>query len=171
MPNDIPNLIDIFTHTPSWVWLMLALLIWRGAKSTKAREVDLRGLLLMPTILAALSAYSLVSGGLSAEAVIGLPIGLVGGVWAGWLLENRHPARLVGPGQLMLPGEWTTTGTIVVVFSLRYASGVLAATAPALLKNPGVHMFSVGMTAFCAATLVTRMVLRLAILRTSDVAA
>lgn len=171
MHNDTPNLIEIVTHTPSWVWLILALLIWRGARSTRARVTDMRGLLLMPIIITALSVYNLVSGGFSLAAVLGLAIGLVGGIWAGRQLEDRHPASLVGRGQLMLPGEWTTMITILVVFSLRYASGALAVTAPTLLRNPGVHMFSVAVTVFFATTLVTRMALRLAILRHAEAAA
>lgn len=171
MTHYTPNLIDIVTHTPTWVWLLLSLLIWRGLMSTRERTTNLRALLLMPVILSTLSALGIISGGLSLAALAGVLIGAAGGVAAGRWLEERRPARIVVPGQLLLPGEWTTMATVMVNFTTHYTTSVMAAVAPDQLANPMVHTISVGISGFFAATLLTRMGLRLALLRSPALAA
>jgi hypothetical protein len=165
-----PSLLDIVTHTPLWVWPLLALLIWRGLKNTQARETDTRGLLLL-TILSALSAYGIVSSGFSMVVGTGLLLGIAGGMAGGRYLEEHHPARVAAPGRLLLPGDWTTMATILVTFTLRYVKAVLGAVQPEMLTNPAVQLFSGAIGGFVAATLLTRMGLRLALLQTPAVSA
>ena len=33
-----PSLLDILTHTPSWVWAVLVLVLWIGLRRTRDRD-------------------------------------------------------------------------------------------------------------------------------------
>ena len=71
-------LLTIVQHTPSWVWMLLAALIWLGASQFFARSAGLRRVLLMPVAMTAFS---------------GLGPGL--GLWSPTAVA-RHPRRLAG---------------------------------------------------------------------------
>ena len=171
MSANTPSLADIVTHTPVWVWGLLALLIWRGLRATQPREADLRGLVMLPLILLALSLYGLATGPMTGMVGLGLLLGIGLGVVAGMALEARHPAIPVAPGGLQLAGEWTSLMTILVMFSLRYVRSVLDAVQPEALANPVVHLASTGIGVFVTTVLLTRTAQRLNILRQGAVAA
>ena len=86
------SVLAIASHTPAWVWLVLAALIWLGLARTRDREVGLRGLVLFPLILAASAVSNLIGGGLAAAMLGGLGIGALLGLAAGIALERRHAA-------------------------------------------------------------------------------
>jgi len=171
MPPSSPGLADIVIHTPIWVWPLLALLIWRGLRNTQPRETDMGGPILLPLLLSVLSAHGLLTGAFTAMVALGLVLGGAAGVATGRRLESRHPAQLVAPGRLLLPGDWTSLAIILVAFCLGYGRAVLGAVQPAALANPMVQLSSTTITAFIAAVLLTRMVMRLNRLRQTSLTA
>ena len=52
-------LLTIVQHTPSWVWMLLAALIWLGASQFFARSAGLRRVLLMPVAMTVFSVWGL----------------------------------------------------------------------------------------------------------------
>lgn len=48
-------LINILTHTPLYVWAILALLVWRGVIAMHDREMAVRNLFIIPFIMLAIS--------------------------------------------------------------------------------------------------------------------
>ncbi|MEO5805567.1 DUF6622 family protein [Devosia sp.] len=156
MTNAIMSITTILAHTPFWVWIILALLIWRGLKSTMPREVGLTSLLLLPAALVLLSAYNIFSGGLTMAVVAGLAMGALLGIAAGLQLERRFAAVPVGPGRLLLPGEWTSLGVVLTVFATRYIKIVAGIVNPALAANGTFVLVMTGISAFTVAMLLTR---------------
>jgi hypothetical protein len=52
-------LAQIFTHTPVWVWLLLAFLIYRGIGALAERPFVARNVLLLPLVLTGWGMYSM----------------------------------------------------------------------------------------------------------------
>ena len=48
-PRALPTIVQ---HTPSWIWMVLAVLIWLGGSQFFARSVGLRWVLLMAIAIA-----------------------------------------------------------------------------------------------------------------------
>jgi hypothetical protein len=152
----------IITHTPVWVWLVLAGLVYLGLKRTQPRDVTLGRMLLMPIVLVGLAIYSVAGSALTPALFGGLAIGAMLGIAAGILQERRSPAIRLADGRMRLPGEWLSLVTVVTVFMLRYVKTVAAAVAPDLAASDGFVLATTGLSAFFTVMLVTRTVIRLA---------
>ena len=167
MTNTVTSIASIFAHTPFWVWIILAAMLWRGLKSTMPREVGLTSLLLLPAILVLLSSYSLFTAGLSVAVVAGLAMGALLGIAAGIQLDRRFAAVPVSPGRIRLPGEWTPVAVVLTIFATRYIRIVAGIVNPALATNSTFLLVMSGISAFTAAMLLTRTALRFRVLQNS----
>ena len=58
-------------------------------------------------------------------------------------------------------GEWISLIQVLVIFGVRYATGVIAATAPALAVDPSYRMVTLSVTAALTGLLLGRTVARL----------
>jgi len=77
-------LISIVTHTPLWVWAVLAVFIYRGFAARRDRELSSRTLIALPLILAAIAFQGAVARfGVSFETVGVWLVGLVAGACLG----------------------------------------------------------------------------------------
>lgn len=161
----VPTVVEIVTHTPLWVWFVLLALVWRGLASVQPTEVGLPRLVLLPLILIALSAYTVLAGGISSAVVSGLAVGALGGVAAGLTLERRNPATAIGNGRLRLAGEWTPLVVVLAIFLSRYIRSVAAIMAPALAASAPFLILMSAISAFFSLMLLTRTVLRLRVLQ------
>jgi hypothetical protein len=125
-------LIQILVHTPLWVWAMLLGLLALGLWQCRARSVRRAQILALPLVLLGLGLWSM------APAFVALP--LTFGVWlaafltsAAWARRWAPPAAarwLVPEQRLQLPGSWLPLVIILVIFSLRYGTGVSLALHP-----------------------------------------
>lgn len=140
-------ILAILQHTPLWVWALLAGLLVLGWQQGRSRAVHPWRLVILPLVLAALGASSLMASlhhlpwaaGLWLLAVaVGALIGGRWGVPAGvhWDAEARR---------LMVPGSLLPMALILVIFSFKYAVGVYSAMAPAAVAQPG---FVIGVALF-----------------------
>lgn len=126
-------IITILSHTPVWVWGLLAALMALGFSQTRPRHMARWRLLMLPLVLLGLGLWSMAPG------FMALPLSAF--VWlaalgAGVALLARRPARtgaqwLPAEHRLRVPGSWMPMLLILVVFALRYATNV------ALAINPG----------------------------------
>lgn len=148
-------------NTPVWVWLLLALLVWRGLKATTPREVRLRGLVIMPIILAGLSLHNLVGLVGANGTLIACALGAALGIAAGLGLERRHPAVPLGNGRLLLPGEWTQMVVVLSIFATRYVGTVLRITHPDIAADGRVILVLAGVSVFFSALMLIRTAARL----------
>lgn len=128
----------ILSHTPVWVWGLLAALMALGLSQTRQREVAPWRLLMLPLVLLGLGLWSMAPG------FIALPLSAP--VWlaalgVGVALLASRPARagtrwLPAEQRLRLPGSWMPMLLIVAVFSLRYAANVGMAFNPGWRSAP-----------------------------------
>ncbi len=125
---------QIFTHTPLWVWGLAAALLTLGLWQRRTRRVAPAALLGLPLGMLALGIWAMTPGFLQLPATALVWLMALG---TGWLLGRRWPAPIgacwhVATGRLHLPGSWLPLILITTIFGLRYASNVALVLNPAL---------------------------------------
>jgi uncharacterized protein DUF6622 len=121
-------LITIINHTPAWVFVLFFALVYIGYRQTQARMVSKNTLLIMPTIMIALSiSGELTTFNLQLSALFTWCIG--GGL--AWLLVNQLVSvrgSYVASKQLFnLSGSWLPLILMMAIFFTKYVVGVLLA--------------------------------------------
>lgn len=126
--------VQILLHTPTWVWLALALLLWRGYAMTRPQSVPRSRLVILPGLFVLLSLGGVIStfGPRSAALLC----------WAGGMAlssyETQRPGAPRGAVYLAhsrryeLPGSWVPLLLIVLIFTVKYGVGVQLALHPLL---------------------------------------
>lgn len=123
----------IVSHTPFWVWPLLALLVALGLRATRPRTVTPGRLLVLPAIMFALSASAAFSGPQAGFVLPVYGLALALGAALGHAVGRSSGARPGGKaGTIALPGEWWTLGLELATFAGRYAFAASAGFDPAL---------------------------------------
>lgn len=122
------------SHTPIWVWLLLAFLIMRGVKAMRPGETTLGQLAIVPAIFIAWSLWSISArfpGALAAWALwLG---GIAAGTGLGWWLMRRatmHTDRATGA--LWRSADYSLLPLLVLTFVLKYGFESAFAMSPSL---------------------------------------
>ena len=123
-------IIEILSHTPIWVWLLLAFLISRGVKAMSPREVSPSRVLIVPLVFFVWG----LSGLIGASHDVGVKLvlfvgGLVVGVVAGRALASLMPAPRIlrETGKLAMPGSPVILILICLAFATKYVGNVALA--------------------------------------------
>jgi hypothetical protein len=119
-------LLQILTHTPVFVWFLLAGLIVLGWRQSRDRLVAPLQVLALPALMLGLGGWSLAPG-MAALPVVALA--WLGALALGAAAGARTPqlpgtAWLAPSGRFRVPGSWVPMGFILVIFTLRYSSNV-----------------------------------------------
>ena len=123
----------IFSHTPLYVWAILAFLVYRGVLASRAREVTLRKLCIIPLVMLALS-LSGVQGsfGFDGLAPFAWAAGALGGAALAWLLTDaRKMTACPERASVQLSGSWLPLILMMSIFCMKYAVAVALAIVPA----------------------------------------
>jgi hypothetical protein len=131
--------IAIVRHTPAWVWCAFAALIAQGLVQTRAREIGLLRLTLLPLAMIALSLSGVFSAFGHAPIALG---GWAAGIGAALgfarrLVAARGAAWLPATGTVHVPGSCLPLVLIVALFAVKYLVGASLAIHPALAADPG----------------------------------
>lgn len=119
-------LYQILLHTPSWVWMLLVVLLWRGYAMTRPQRVTQSRLALLPLMFAALSLGGVISSfGPQPGALL---------CWAGGLALSSYETQrrgtpkgavyLARERRYELPGSWVPLLLIGLIFTVKYSVGV-----------------------------------------------
>ncbi|HEX8405819.1 MAG TPA: DUF6622 family protein [Duganella sp.] len=124
---------QIISHTPVYVWALLAFLVYRGVLATDDREVAFGKLFIIPAVMVAISLAAIDGHG---------PLGA--GVWGVWLTGLLAGAALTGlagkgpvvvnrgAGTVLQRGSWLPLTMMLTVFATKYAVAVMSAMHPGL---------------------------------------
>ncbi|BBG30537.1 DUF6622 family protein [Zymobacter palmae] len=114
---------QIISHAPTWVWVLLVALVLRGIKALQDRTMSLTRLLLLPVIFLVWGGYALCQDTeTSILALVSAAIGLPLGAFVGWRCWRTSPGlRDAGaPGHVVRAGSALPLCFIVVAFISRF---------------------------------------------------
>ena len=130
-----PTLFDIFSHTPSWVWGLLAALVVLGLLQARTHDVSPVRLWLQPTAIGVLSIWGVLHAFGAASGAIpvaGWALGYGLGFAANRALGLPRHARPNASGGFRVEGSLAPLALLAGVFAVRYTVGVALAIVPAL---------------------------------------
>lgn len=141
---------QIISHTPAYVWALLAFLVYRGFLASRDRDMTLTRLAIIPLVMVGLTLSGLNSHGpLGAAAWLVWALGMLAGaaVAAGLVpfapgqqgRSGRHAKVVVNrsTGTLVQRGSWVPLVLMLAIFAVRYAVAMAGAVQPALLQHGG----------------------------------
>ena len=123
-------LIAIATHTPPWVLLVLALLVFLGVQALRPRTVALARVFITPAVFIGWGLVSLAAAAKTAPAVLpAAAIAAVLGVGLA-LLSVRLDALRAEPGRVTLPGSALPLVRNLAIFVAKFVIAVALAVRP-----------------------------------------
>lgn len=129
----------IVTHTPLWVWLILAGLVYLGLQRTKTRELSASRILIPAALFGLIAISRLALGRFAEPAVLGTCAGLVVAFGMLMLVKPGRRARRTDAGTVLIEGEWFSLGLILAIFSVNYGIAVVSAINPALASSDNLR--------------------------------
>jgi len=122
---------EILSHTPIWVWALLAFLIYRGVNAMQPREVAPIRALIIPLVFLVWGLSGLVGAhGLGLDLAL-FVAGAAAGYAAGGALAMVTPAPGLTPsGMLAMPGSPIPLAMILAAFIVKYVGNVTLAVTP-----------------------------------------
>ncbi|MGN6525123.1 MAG: DUF6622 family protein [Burkholderiaceae bacterium] len=142
-------LVDVATHTPTWVWIALAVLVALGVRSMRPNDLSVQRLRLVPVVMGAYSllgtcnAFQQVGPGAAAGA---WAAGAVLGFAANRVLDLPRGVSANADGTVRVAGSVAPLVLFLAIFLMRYALGVTLAVEPALRAQLG---FALGASLAC----------------------
>lgn len=129
-------MIQILTHTPLYVWAILAFLVWRGVTEMRDRELAPQRLFILPLVMLALS-FQDIAVRLGAGVAV-LTVWSVGCALAGlltWRMARPFIMAAREPGRVRVRGSRLPLVLMMTIFAVKYATGVALAVQPQLAQQ------------------------------------
>jgi hypothetical protein len=130
---------QIVSHTPTWVFVLLAVLIALGVSQTRTRTVPRARALILPAAMILLSLAGIQSSfglGLLPVACWGAALAAVTVIGVRWFRDDRVSYD-AATARFQLPGSWMPLVVILAIFFAKYAFAVLRGFNAEVLTNAG----------------------------------
>lgn len=132
-------LLAVVTHTPLWVWGILALLVALGLKQSRDHVVSRGRVAVQPVGMALFSLISASSVfGLHANVQVAWLLGALLGYALNRLLMLPRQVEALPDGRFAIGGSWGPLALMMAIFGQRYVVGASLAIVPALANEPMV---------------------------------
>ncbi|HXZ38873.1 MAG TPA: DUF6622 family protein [Thermodesulfobacteriota bacterium] len=131
------NFFEILRHTPWWVYLLFAYILYVGITAMKLRSVPVFQLFIVPAIFTILSIHTLV-GRIGDHFLYIIPWGIAAaiGIAIGWIEMKRLNIIVDRRNRLLkIPGSAFTLILLLLFFGCKYYYGFMSATAPERAKE------------------------------------
>lgn len=140
----------IVTHTPTWVWILLGYLIWKGIKARQPGETTLLQLAIVPALLAVWSLTELVRllAPTPGDMALWLLAALVGAALGAALVRSMSLRVDRARGVIIRPGDKSLLPLLLTTFIVKYAFGVMAAVAPDLAQREAFRLVDLAASGF-----------------------
>ncbi|WP_373089840.1 DUF6622 family protein [Sneathiella sp.] len=134
------SILDIVSHTPVWVWVLFAFLLFQGLLAMRTRKTMLVRVFLLPVFFFAWGLYAILTelpGWPMALGAFALVIGI--GFLVGWTMASHFPATSYDRAarRVMRPGTPLTLILIIIAFGAKYALSVGIVVNPELSMTTG----------------------------------
>jgi hypothetical protein len=128
----MPGPLSLLTHTPLWVWALLALLVAAGVLSLRPRTVSPVRLLITPSVFILWGIYALLARPGFAPLLFAdwLGTALIGGGLAAWL-TRFDGYQAAADGRISVPGSAMPLLRSLAIFAAKYGLTAAAIIAPA----------------------------------------
>ena len=128
---------QIISHTPLYVWALLAFLMYRGYLASKDRETTLRNLAIIPGVMLVLSLQGMVGKfGFSDTALLAWAAGAIASTALTWsLVDAGRMTADRGKGTLHQRGSWIPLVLMMSIFVIKYTVAIVSAMHPALNES------------------------------------
>jgi hypothetical protein len=124
-------IVQLLSHTPLYVWAILAFLVYRGTVAMRDREVAFRKLCIIPLVMLGLSLQDMSAkfglGGLALAAWTGAALATL------LLVLRQGGVRIAAgkaPGSVRVPGSRLPLAMMMAVFFTKYTASVVLAIQP-----------------------------------------
>jgi len=143
-------LYQILTHTPVYVWAILAFLVYRGVLAARDREITLGRMLVIPLLMLALSLQAIASQfGIAGVAMLAWAVAAAV-VFLQRLRFGRSRASAgATPGTVRIRGSWAPLGLMLAIFTIKYVVAVALAIQPALVNQLAFAAAACGLLGLC----------------------
>ncbi|USX24922.1 hypothetical protein NHH73_20205 [Oxalobacteraceae bacterium OTU3CINTB1] len=127
---------QIISHTPTYVWALLAFLVYRGVMASRDREVALSKLFIIPVVMLVISL-----AGINGHGLLGAGIW---GVWLTGMLATVAIVWTIGQGEIVVDraagtvlqrGSWAPLVLMIAIFVTKYTVAVLSVMHPELQRQ------------------------------------
>ena len=137
--------LGMLEHTPVWVYLLFAFLLYRGIKARTPATVTLEKLALIPAIFLFWDIYDLITyRDPTLITYIQLTIGIISVSIIGYILINPDRlSRSSAPRSIHRPADYSALPFMLLAFGVKYVLGVLNATAPDVLRQPAMSALAI----------------------------
>lgn len=128
---------QIISHTPLYVWAILAFLVHRGVAASRERTMTLRAVAIIPLVMMGLALQEIDRR----FGLAGVPLGAwAAGAAAGAMLAWHQAAGTVtgldrAAGTVTQRGSWLPLALMLAVFATRYVLAATSAMQPALQQS------------------------------------
>lgn len=130
---------NLLTHTPAYVWLILALVVARGVVALRERETTLKKLCIIPAIMLPVALLDIARKfGLDGLPLSAWGLAVVAAMWAVWSLGGRRIAAGSTPDTVRVGGSVMPLLLMLLIFAVKYATTVMLVVSPALLHGAAV---------------------------------
>lgn len=124
---------QIISHTPIYVWALLAFLVYRGVAAAQDREVALTKLFIIPAVMLYLTYASLNGHGALGDGIWAVwGAGIAAGAVLAWKAMRGAIVVNRGAGTVVQRGSWVPLAMMIAIFVTKYAVAVMSAMHPEL---------------------------------------
>jgi hypothetical protein len=124
------------THTPLYVWAILALLVYRGLVALRDRELHVRSLFIIPLVMLALSIHDIgAKFGLRGFAPALWTLGALAASLLAWAVGDPRVSQGSAPGRVRVAGSRLPLAMMMAVFATKYAASAALAVLPQLAED------------------------------------
>ncbi len=128
----------IVTHTPVYVWAILAFLVARGVIASRDRDVAVRKLWIIPVVMLALSLQDIAAKfGTGMLPLAAWAAGAAAAILAVLRFGRVRVAPGAQPGSVRVAGSWAPMALMMAVFFTKYAAAVALAALPHARQDLG----------------------------------
>lgn len=130
-------LIQIFTHTPPWVFILFLYGVSRGIRGLRVREISLWRMIILPLIFVGLSLSSLAnsSSNIFTGFIIWGTAVLSGYTIGSTILSYKIENPSIGPWKARIGGSTATLILFLIIFITKYCYNVTLAVNPSMSDN------------------------------------
>ena len=127
---------QIVSHTPAYVWGILAFLILRGVIAMRTREIGINKLFIIPVVMLVLSLQDIgVKFGFSGVAVTIWALALAATVALMWQFSAARVAPAAQPGRVIVRGSLFPLALMMGIFATKYTAAIVVAVQPHLRQD------------------------------------